>query len=93
MMDSVNKLESSGQTYQTNENVRDENYKGKLLFLMNYFVSFGTDCQSMIKNQYLMLISFMFYNKIRVLVCSVHCHIHFSSLVILVVFKMKLHPR
>ena len=34
MMDFVNKLEISGQKYQTNENVRDENYKGKLLFSM-----------------------------------------------------------
>ena len=28
-------------------NIRDENYKGKLLFSIKYFVLFGTDSQSM----------------------------------------------
>ena len=42
----VNKIELSGQKYNTNGNVRDENYNGKFLFTMKDFVSFGTDCQS-----------------------------------------------
>ena len=41
MVDFVNKLEL------TNGNVSDENYKGKLLFPMKYFVSLITDLQSM----------------------------------------------
>ena len=32
---------------QTNWNLRDENYKGKFLFNMKYFVSFSTDSKSM----------------------------------------------
>ena len=47
MVDFVNKLELSDQKYQTNGNLRDENYNGKLLFFMKDFVSIGTDCQSM----------------------------------------------
>ena len=47
MVDFVNKLELIDQKYQTNGNVRDENYNGKFLFTMNYFFSFGTDLQSM----------------------------------------------
>ena len=47
MVDSVNKLELSDQKYQTNGNVRDENYNRKLLFPMKDFASFGTDRQSM----------------------------------------------
>ena len=49
----------------------------------------------MIKNQYLMLLSCMFDGKIIVLMCSVHCRLHFSTLVIkflLIILKMKLHP-
>ena len=43
----VNTLELSDQKYQTNSKVRDENHKGKFLFPMKVFVSFGTDRQSM----------------------------------------------
>ena len=42
-----------------------------------------------------MLLNGMFYNKMRVIVCSIHCHLHFTSLVIkflLIIFKMKLNP-
>ena len=49
----------------------------------------------MIKNQYLMIISCTFYWKIRLLVCSVNCDLHFSSLVIkllLIILKTKLNP-
>ena len=38
MADFLNKLEISDQKYQTNGNVRDENSKGKILFLMKEFV-------------------------------------------------------
>ena len=48
MVDFVNKLELSDQKYQTNINIRDENYKGKVLFTINEFLSFGTDRQPMI---------------------------------------------
>ena len=44
MVNFVNKLELSDQKYQTNGNVRDENYQGKLLFTMMEFVSFGKYC-------------------------------------------------
>ena len=37
MINLVNKLELSYERYQTNENVRDEHYKGKLLFPMKDF--------------------------------------------------------
>ena len=47
MVDFVNKLELSDQEYQTNGTVRDENYKGKLLFPMKDFLTFGKYCQSM----------------------------------------------
>ena len=47
MVDFLNKPELVYQKYQTNGIIRDENYKGKLLFTMEDFVSFGTDCQSM----------------------------------------------
>ena len=47
MVDFVNKLDLSDQKDQTNGNVKYENYKGKLLFPMNDFVEFVTDCQSM----------------------------------------------
>ena len=39
----VNKVELSGKKYQTNGNIRYENYNGKLLFTMKDFVEFGTD--------------------------------------------------
>ena len=39
----VNKLELSYQKYHTNGNLRDENYTGKFLFPIKYFVLFGTD--------------------------------------------------
>ena len=45
MVDFVDKLELSDQKYQTNGNVRNENYNGNLLFSMNNFVPFGTDYQ------------------------------------------------
>ena len=41
----VNKLDFNDQKYQSNESVRDDNYKSKLLFIMKDFVSFGTDRQ------------------------------------------------
>ena len=47
MVDFVNKLDTSYQKYQTNENVRYENYKGNLSYPMKDFVSFGTDFQLM----------------------------------------------
>ena len=46
MMNFLNILELSDQKYQTNINLRDENYKGKLLFPMKEFVQFRTDLQS-----------------------------------------------
>ena len=46
MVDFVNKLELIDQKYQTNVNLRYKNYKGNILFTMEEFVSFGTDCQS-----------------------------------------------
>ena len=42
LMDFVNKLYLSDQKYHTNGNIEDENYKGKFLFTMKDFVSFGT---------------------------------------------------
>ena len=42
----MNKLDTSDQKYQTNENVRDENYKGELSYPMTDRVSFGTYFQS-----------------------------------------------
>ena len=45
MVDFVNKIEVSDQKYQTNGNVRDENYNVKFLFNMKDFVSFSTDRQ------------------------------------------------
>ena len=47
MMNFVNKLELGDLKYQTNGNLRYENYKGKFLFPMKKFVSFRTDLQSM----------------------------------------------
>ena len=58
MVDFVDKLELSDQKYQTNGIVRDENYKGKFLFNINYFVLFGIDHQSM----YFMSNIFLKYN-------------------------------
>ena len=46
MVDIENKLYTSDQKYQTNENVRNENYKGKLLSSVTDLVSFGTVFQS-----------------------------------------------
>ena len=43
----MNKLELSDQKYQTNGNVRYENYKGKFLLPMKDFVLSGTGFQSM----------------------------------------------
>ena len=40
-MDFVKKLELSDQKYQTNGNLEDEKYVGKLLFLMKDFVPYG----------------------------------------------------
>ena len=47
MINFVNKLELSDQKYQTNGNLRDENYIGKCLFSIKDFVSFSTYCHSM----------------------------------------------
>ena len=47
MMHFLNKLKFSDQKYQTNGNVRYENYKGKLFFTIKYFVLFVTDPRSM----------------------------------------------
>ena len=47
MADFLNKLDLSDQKYQINGNVRDDNYKGDLLFPMKYFVSFVTYQKSM----------------------------------------------
>ena len=47
IIDFVNKLEFSDQTYKTNGNVRGGHYKGNLLFYMKDFMSIGTDCQPM----------------------------------------------
>ena len=47
MVDFVNKLYFNDQKYQTNVTIRDEIYKGNLLFPMREFLSFGTDPQSM----------------------------------------------
>ena len=47
MVDFVIKLELCDKKYQTNGNLRDENYTGELLFHMKDFVSFVADCQSM----------------------------------------------
>ena len=58
MVNFVNKLELSDQKYQTNGNVRDENYNRKLLFPMKDFVAFGTYFQSM----YFMSIILLKYN-------------------------------
>ena len=38
MVDFVNKLELNDKKYQTNGNVRDENYNGKFLFPMKELV-------------------------------------------------------
>ena len=38
MMDFMNKIKLSDQKYQTNGNVRDDNYKGDFLFPMKDFV-------------------------------------------------------
>ena len=46
MVDFLNKLEISDQQYKTNGTVRDDNYKGNLLFTMKDFVSFVRHCQS-----------------------------------------------
>ena len=43
MVDFVNIIELSDQKYQTNGNVRDENYKVRFLFTMMEFVSFRID--------------------------------------------------
>ena len=46
MVGFVNMLELNDQKYQTNLTVKCESYKRNFLFLMNDFVSFGTDHQS-----------------------------------------------
>ena len=40
----VNKLELSDQKYQNIGNVKYEHYKERILFYINGFLSFGTDC-------------------------------------------------
>ena len=39
----VNKLEFKYNKYQYNGTIREENYKAKFLFFVNYFMSFVTD--------------------------------------------------
>ena len=46
MMNFVNKLDLSDQKYQTDENIKYENYKEKLIFTIKGFLSSVTDCQS-----------------------------------------------
>ena len=46
MMSSLNKIELGDQKYQTNVNVRDENYIGKFLFTIKDCVSLETYRQS-----------------------------------------------
>ena len=48
MVDLINKLELIDQKYQTNVNVRYDNYKENFLFSMNEFVSLITYCRSKI---------------------------------------------
>ena len=48
MVDVVNKPELSDQKYQTNGNIKDENYNGKFLFTMKKILSFGTNYQSIL---------------------------------------------
>ena len=43
----LNKLKLSDQKYQTNGNLRYDNYNGKSLFTMKNVLSFSTDNQSM----------------------------------------------
>ena len=45
MIDFVNILEFNNHNYQLNGTVRDDHYKGRLLFTMIKFVLFGTDRQ------------------------------------------------
>ena len=45
MVDLGNKLDLGYQKYKNNGNIRHENYKGNLLFLMKDFVSFVIDNQ------------------------------------------------
>ena len=47
MVNFVNKLEFNVHKYESNETIRDDNYKGWFLFTMKDFVSFGTVCLSM----------------------------------------------
>ena len=42
MMNFVSTFELNNQKYQTNETLRYDNYKGKLLFIMTDFLSFVT---------------------------------------------------
>ena len=46
MVDFLYSLDLSDQKYETNGNLRYDNYKGKFLFTTKNFVSFGTDWQS-----------------------------------------------
>ena len=47
MVHVFSKIEFNDNKYKTDGTVRDENYKGRLLFPMKESVSFGTDSQSM----------------------------------------------
>ena len=47
MVDFINKIELSDHKYQSNGNIRYENYKWKFLFTMKDFMSFRTDFHSM----------------------------------------------
>ena len=42
MVNFLNKLELSDQKYHTNGNIKDQNYKRKILFPMKDVVLFGT---------------------------------------------------
>ena len=46
MVDFMNKLDINDEKHQSNGNVRDNNYKSRLLFPIKYFVLFRTNSQS-----------------------------------------------
>ena len=48
MIDFVNILELNNQIYESNGNLGEVSLRGKFLFTMKEFVSFGTDIQSML---------------------------------------------
>ena len=52
----VNKLKLSDRKYQANITVKDENYRGKLLFTVRDFMPFGTYFQSTFYVNYILKI-------------------------------------